>query len=101
VTRPDVRWIDSAGGPLPEVAAALRCPADLILSVSEHPEGDMLVLFTPGYPKDEEIYSAVLEREDGVLVEQSRVRRPGMWQRIEAQLQQRRREADKREEKEL
>jgi len=97
VTRPDVRWIDSAGGPLPEVAAALGCPADLIVSVTEHPWGDMLVLFTPGWPEDEEIYSAVLEREDGVLVERSRVRRPGTWARIEEQLEHHRRIADEEE----
>ena len=91
MTGPDVRWIDSAEGPLPEVAAALGCPADLIVSVSEHPEGDMLVLFTPGYPADQEIYSAVLERgPGGVLVELSRVRRPGMWQRIQREMRRRR-----------
>jgi hypothetical protein len=46
-----------------------------------------MVMWTPGYPEDETLWSAYLVRDaDGILREQMRRPEPGLWEKIKAKL---------------
>jgi hypothetical protein len=84
---PEVRWAGSAEPVLQEVAQTLGVAPQLVMAVREaHPSGQLVVLFSPGYPQDPELTVALLQREEGELHELRRARRPGLWDQLRAGL---------------
>jgi hypothetical protein len=95
---PDVRWVDRTAPAMHEVAEVLGTTTDLVMAVTVPPRSKLVcVFYTPGYPGDETVWAAVLERgPDNILVERSREPQPGMWERMKAELDRTLRKGDDR-----
>lgn len=67
-----------------EVAETLGTQTDMILAVREVGER-LFVLYSPNYPEDNTLYSAVLQRDREDILQHARPIQPhpGMWEDIE------------------